>query len=406
MLVWTLLSCLSGDRAEPPPVAAEVQQAPSVEEVAEIEPPDEPVVEPEPETVVLLAVGDVLPHRNVKATARERGWAHVFERVAPAIQGADIAFANLEGPIAPVRGGPVHGEVFNAPADLADGLAAAGFDVVSLANNHAWDQGIPGLEETLDHLDRVGLRRVGAGRSCDEAMAASVVEVRGVRVAFLAVTDLSNQDENGAPDAPCVFMAGDVCIGDCGPDRDAIHYRPDPERILDAVQAADADFVVLSFHWGNEYRTVPLPEYPPLARTLIAGGVDVILGHHAHVLQPIARIEAGGREGVVAYGLGNFVSNMAASWDPARGTVTRGRTRDGGMLRIELVRAGDRLQVGDVRLFPTFTVNNSAQEGRTEPLSVRPVPLDELPAELALQRRADIEAVVGAQWVAPAEDRR
>ncbi len=315
--------------------------------------------EPEPSRVSVVAVGDLLPHRAVKATGAKLGWDLVFKDIQPLVEEADIAFANLEGPVAPVAHTGTHGEVFNAPAELLDGVKAAGFDVLSLANNHAYDQGVAGLTETVTNVETRGMLPVGAGRSCEAAMAAQIVEHDGVKVAFLATADLTNIDENGEPTDACVFWAGDECEGeDCGPDRDAIHFRPDLKRLTSAIEAAAArsDFVVLSFHWGNEYRTEPLPEYPKLAPKLIEAGADVILGHHPHVLQPIARIG----DGLVIYSLGNFVSNMAANYDPETSSVGRGNTRDGAMLRFTLVKNPDGSRIiEDVSAIPLWTLNDA-----------------------------------------------
>lgn len=346
--------------------------APAPSAPASPPPPPEPVVEAEPpppppdEVVTLVAVGDVLPHRRVKATAAHAGWSEVFGGVADVVQAADLAFANLEGPIAPDASTGTRGEVFNAPASLAPGLADVGFDVVAVANNHVYDQGVAGLLETLSRTREAGLEAVGAGPTCAEAQAAAVVEVRGVRVAFLAAADLSNIDHNAGADEPCAFFAGAECTGDCGPDRDAIHYRPDEALLTDAVAAAraDADFVVLSMHWGNEYRTVPLPEYPPLAQVLADAGADVILGHHPHVLQPVTWVDAAdGRRALVAFSLGNFVSNMGAKHVVGSSSVRSGNTRDGALLGVALVRRGDgTTALSDAWVEPLWTENNHGQD--------------------------------------------
>ena len=385
-----VLACSSP--ATPPPeplVAPEPPPEPSPE------PP--PTPEPEPEhTIRLLAVGDVLPHRRVKATARAHGWAEVFAGVQPMVSAVDLAFANLESPVAPDHHKGIHGEVFNAPADLVPALGAAGFDVLSMANNHAYDQGPDGLLETFQRVRDAGLTPVGAGPDCATAQGVQVREVNGLKVGFLAVADLSNIDDNAAPDDACVFWAGPVCEGDCGPDRDAIHFALDEARLVGAVQAArpQVDLLVLSFHWGDEYRTTPLPEYPRIAATLTDAGVDVLLGHHPHVLQPVVtRPTRRGTDAVIAYSLGNFVSDMGSRFDPAVHPPTKGHTRDGLALRVDARFVGDTLQGLSAEAIPLWTQNNRLTQG-TDEERVVVVPVDQLEEPLASQRRAAFEAVV------------
>ena len=242
-----MIALLLGLSCGQPQVAAPVVPEPEVPAAPPIvAPPPEPPKEPVEEgRLRLIAGGDVLIHRRVKETARHRqgtsgseGFDWVFERVAPALSAADVAFVNLEVPVAPDSNRGVRGEVFNAPAAVVDALKAAGVDVVSMANNHTFDQGAVGLVETLDRLDAAGIVAAGSGRTCAAAQAPQIIERGGVSIALLALTDLMNIDENTDPESPCTFTAGPVCEVDCGPDRDAIHYRIDADRVLGAVRAA------------------------------------------------------------------------------------------------------------------------------------------------------------------------
>lgn len=382
-MVWLtglLASCAPAVSTSPDSVASPVSQAPTEAPP----PPPAPKIEV-PRTITLVAVGDVLPHRRVKASAAKNGWGAVFG-VTDRIAAADIAFANLESPVAPDHHLGIHGEVFNAPASLIDGLEKAGFDVLSMANNHVWDQGVAGMLETRQRVLDAGMTPVGVGETCAEASAPVVVERAGVRVAFVAMVDLLNADLRAGPDAPCVFVPGPLCSSDCLPDRDALFYRADPGVLAQAVEAAQeqADLVVVSMHWQNEYRTAPLPEYPALARTLVAAGADVVLGHHPHVLQPIETIEAGGRTGLVAYSLGNFVSDMGRSYDPAVHSVRKGNTRDGGLLEITAT-IGETVTL-EATFVPTWTTN-------TETIAVRLQ--SELEPSLAEVRSSQVRSVVG-----------
>jgi poly-gamma-glutamate synthesis protein (capsule biosynthesis protein) len=323
--------------------------------------------------VHLIAAGDLLIHAAVKRAARQAaaydsdlthaGWTARFRGIRDTIARADVAFVNLEVPIAPEVGRPLHGEVFNAPSALAPALAEVGFDVISIANNHVFDQGPAGLLETLRHTEGAGLVAVGAGPTCAAAVAPRVIETAGHRVAFLAVSDLSNIDDRAGETAPCAAFSGPVCAADCGPDRDAIHFAIDLPPLLNRIREARtrADTVVVSFHWQVEYITTPLSVYRPIAQSLVDAGADVVLGHHPHVLQPVERLTAAdGRPTVVAWSLGNLISDMGRTFDPATSAVQKGDTRDGVLLDIELMPGAG---VGAVRAIPTWTRNNHLSRG-------------------------------------------
>ncbi len=332
-----------------------------------------------------VAVGDVLPHGNVKNAAEaaagggaaEDGWVALLGGVADHIGDADLAFANLETPVAPGAGRGTRAFVFNAPVAMLDGLRAVGFDVLSFANNHVYDQGRAGFVETLDTVAAAGFVQVGAGATRDAAHAARTLDVGGFKVAFLGATDLLNSDLNGSPDAPSVA-------------------RLDVPRILAEVASAradGADLVVLSVHWGVEYAPLPRQRDLDAAHALIDGGVDVLLGHHPHVPQPLELREApDGRLGLIAYSLGNFVSNQAWWYDAAVHAPARGRPRDGLMLAFDLVRksygrgpSGAELIVtslANVHVVPLWTDNDATRVAEPAP-TLRVVDIDRALAEAA-----------------------
>jgi hypothetical protein len=280
----------------------------------------------------IVATGDVLMHGNVKAAAagaddgaNHGGFLELFRSIAPALQAADLAFTNLETPIAPATGKGTRSMVFDAPPVLLDALVNTGFDVVSFANNHVYDQGRAGFVETLEHLDATPLRYLGAGRTCKDALAPQMIVLDGIWVAFLAVTESQNDWLNASPSEPCVAE---------------LHAQKD--QILEAVAQArqdGAELVVLSVHWGVEYETTPRRYQHEMAHELVEAGVDVLLGHHPHVLQPVEKVKtADGRLAVVAYSLGNLVSNQSASYDADRHPIGEGNPRDGVILGIDVVR--------------------------------------------------------------------
>jgi hypothetical protein len=261
--------------------------------------PDEP---PEPRQFSIAASGDLLIHRGVRSQAAAYGehsgeefdFRPMFEQVQPIFEAADLSICHLEVPLSADNTGLSGYPLFLAPRELADAIHDAGFDGCSTASNHSMDQGGTGATETLDLLDDAGVAHAGMARTEQEAEVATTYVINDVEVAHLSYT----YGLNGMPlpeDKPWMV--------------DLI----DDEQILrDVGRARDdgAEFVVASMHWGNEYQQEPTAEQRELAEVmLVDGGVDLILGHHAHVVQPIERI--GDRYAV--YGLGNFLSNQSAS---------------------------------------------------------------------------------------------
>ena len=239
-----------------------------------------------------------------------------LKMVASLFDAADIRFVNLESIIFDNGWTTVHPDnilVYSAPPAAAPALARARIDIVSLANNHAWDYGHRGLMETLDRLDDEGIAYVGAGRTRDEAYGFRVVERDGFGVAFVAVTSIWNQVLTPHP--------GKVLVADAVTD-----------QLVDTIRRAKAtpgiDKVVVSHHGGEEYRR---PTYPPIVRMLraaIDAGADAVIGHHPHIPQRAALVD--GRP--IFYSLGNLVfrdTGKGGLW--ARfGAVARLRFRTDG----------------------------------------------------------------------------
>ncbi len=208
-----------------------------------------------------------------------------FGELRDLLSGADIAFANLETPLSD---GARWSGAFRTSTSFAEGLAWAGFDVLSLANNHALDAEGEGLLDTIEALRRAGIGTIGAGSTLDDARRPFRVEKNGLRVAFLGYAAFTN-------------------VGSAGfalPDRSGVAPL-DPFLIEEDIRRAgeDADYVVLSFHWGIENSRDIHPAARELARRMIDQGADIVLGHHPHVPRAIEVYEGG----VIAYSLGNLV---------------------------------------------------------------------------------------------------
>jgi poly-gamma-glutamate synthesis protein (capsule biosynthesis protein) len=226
-------------------------------------------------------------------------------------------------------------------------------------------------------LQTAGLVAIGSGGDRIEAETTRILERQGIKVAFLGFTDIFNIDLNRKATEPWVRAL------DLGP-------------AVEAVRGArrQADVVVVSIHWGNEYQHVPTKRQKEIAHALVEAGCDVILGHHPHVLQSAEIIEAGTRKAFVAYSLGNFISNQDRMYQADLFPVAGGDNRDGAAVRIRFARqtlTDGATQVGldHVAIEPLWTENNWGQTASRREIRVIRVGAAEAQVRGELDRLAD-----------------
>lgn len=316
--------------------------------------------------LTLVASGDVLPHGPVLRRAADDGaragqrydFRPMLAELRPLVAGADLALCHLEVPLSRDGRAVASWPSFNAPPELAAALRWAGYDACSTASNHAMDRGAGGVAATLDVLDRAGLRHDGTARDAAEAAASTIVDVRGLRVGLLSYAYGLNSGRlpSGQP-----WLVNLI----------------DPARIVEdarAARRAGARFVVVLLHWGQENQAAPTPSQRELARRLLAAPeVDLLLGHHVHVVQPIERV--GGKW--VAYGMGNSLSNQTPACCAAG-------SQDGVLVQVTIARDGDAPRVRAVRYVPTWVEHPTFR--------VRPVPAALADRSLTPQARQALEA--------------
>ncbi|MBP2475056.1 poly-gamma-glutamate synthesis protein (capsule biosynthesis protein) [Crossiella equi] len=265
----------------------------------------------------VAASGDVLIHPALTEQATKDGngnrdYTKLFAGVADVIGGADLAICHLEVPIAP-PGGPFTGyPSFSAPPEVVTALKETGYDTCSTASNHTLDKGADGVARTLDALDKAGLKHTGSARSATEAAKPVIYEVNGVKVGHISHTFGFNGIKLPA-DKP--WLSNQISA-------DAVL------RAARATKAAGADVVLASLHWGVEYRHEPTAEQKQLAAKFLSDpAIDLVIGHHAHVVQPLAKVEGKW----VAYGLGNHI---------AKHEEPRGVTEEGVIARFRFTEDG------------------------------------------------------------------
>jgi poly-gamma-glutamate synthesis protein (capsule biosynthesis protein) len=248
----------------------------------------------------LAAVGDI----NLDGAP-----AGAWQGVGHALRSADISFGNLESAVS-TRGAPFLKEYnFRAkPAALASLAHHSGIDVLNLANNHTGDYGGRALVDTINGVERQGMKAVGAGANLKRALAPQIVRRLGLRVAFVGFSEI----------APIEFSAG--------ADRPGTAWA-NPSEIVDAIRAArrKADIVVATFHWGIEKQTLETARQRQLADVAVGAGAQVVVGAHPHTLQPVRR--QGGA--IVAYSLGNFVFDGQSADTTTTGILQLDLTADG-----------------------------------------------------------------------------
>ncbi|MDT7727108.1 MAG: hypothetical protein QOI21_3684 [Actinomycetota bacterium] len=283
----------------------------------------------------VVATGDVLIHPAISDQAAEDAktsgqgvfdYRPLLSGVKPLISGADLAICHLETPLAK-EGGPYSGyPSFSAPPEVADAIKDTGYDTCSTSSNHTLDQGEAGVTRTLDKLDEAGIKHTGSARTAKEAATPLIMDVKGVKVAQVSFAFGFNGIEvpKGKP-----YLANRIVVDDV-------------IKAAKAAKDAGADVVIASLHWGTEYQHEITKDQEQQAKKLLADkNIDLIIGHHAHVVQPFEEINGKW----VAYGLGNSVAKHS---DP------RGSTEEGVAARFRFVKGTDGWKVDKAEFVPTL----------------------------------------------------
>jgi poly-gamma-glutamate synthesis protein (capsule biosynthesis protein) len=263
----------------------------------------------------IIFVGDIMLSRFIGTKMSQKSdWTFPFAESATFLKDADLTFGNLEGPI--TERGTKMGSLysFRANKKSVEGLTYAGFDVVSVANNHIFDYGNDGITDTLDILKTNGMSYVGGGKDYNEAHSAVVKEINGTKVAFLGYTNLLPS-----------------FLGKSGAVPSIASY--DTTQLRDDIKNAKskADIVIVSFHFGTEYELKHNGFQEAAAHTAIDAGADLVVGHHPHVVQDIEKY----KNKYIVYSMGNFVFDQNFSEDTRKGLAVKAIISNKKIERIE-----------------------------------------------------------------------
>lgn len=336
LAILLLAGCASVSQQHPPASTAkpEISET-TVVEARPIEPAADisTAVVPQPD-IIISAVGDIMLDGTARPMMKEQGYDYPFAKMLPYFIGSQIVFGNVEGPLTD-RGTPEQDKTYvfrSPPAKVGTALRTAGFNVVSLANNHTLDYGADGLMQTIETLDSAGILHTGAGANLMAARQPAMLLADGQRVAILAYSMT----------LPETFFAG--------PNKAGTAFGHEAHVRADIMAAREqADIVLVSFHWGQEGKTTLRDYQTRLGHVAIDAGASAVIGHHPHILQGIEQY----RDGIILYSLGNFTFG-SYSMNSARAAVARLHFRNG------------RLQ--SVRLFP-INVNNFEVQFQPQPLT-------------------------------------
>ena len=298
----------------------------------------------EPINFTMTAIGDTLCHNTqywdaYNSSTKQYDFSYVYDNIKDYTSSADITIGSLETTFAGEDRGYSNYPVFNSPDSLATGLKDIGVDVISLAGNHALDYGYSGICRTIDVLDNVGISHLGTYKSAEDQDKILIKDVKGVKIAFINYT----YGTNGIPvpsDKPyCLNLI----------DKDLISKQ------IKQAKEQNVDMIVACMHWGTEYKTSANDEQKELADFLFKSGVDIILGNHPHVLEPMEKktitLDDGSSKDVfVVYALGNFTADQ-------RDEITR----DSAILNLDITKDSDgKILINKVSYVPIYMYKNSA----------------------------------------------
>ena len=326
-------------------------------------------------TATVLSTGDILMHGKVINSGKQDDGSYnfdsIFQYVKSYAQAADFSVANLETTLCGTDNGYAYAgnPKFNCPDAIVDSLKGAGFDMLLTANNHADDTSLVGYKRTLNVVREKGLDTLGTYLSADEQKW-TIEEVNGIKIGMVCYTYSDGFSQNGYPLLNYNEVGENGILNYFTYDKLSEFYTQ-LQGYLDEMQAAGAEATVVYLHWGEEYKWKtgegPNANQTAMAQKLCDMGVDVIVGGHPHVVQPVDLLQSGTdaeHKTIVLYSMGNAVSNQRK--EEMQQSEPTGHTEDGVLFCVTFAKYSDgSVCVDSAELIPTW-VNMHANSGATE----------------------------------------
>ncbi|MBQ2854857.1 MAG: CapA family protein [Oscillospiraceae bacterium] len=378
---------LSLDLAHQPvetrPQTSVTQPVPQTTEAAPEPPAPTETTLPEPEKVIATATisaqGDLLMHKPIfdsrSIVAKSDGsydFSSIFKYFAETVQSYDYAVANLEttfgGDDFPYQGNPA----FNCPDPFLTSVVDAGYDMLLTANNHSYDTRMPGIARTLETVRAAGLGTIGT-RLTEEEPRYAIAEVNGIRIGMICYTYSSGLSDDGRPRLNGAGAMENPELANWFHNSNPEKLYTEVEQILAQMEEEGIDASMLFIHWGNEYELTENAHQNRQAQALCDLGIDVIVGGHPHVVQPVELLTATDdpdHQTICVYSLGNAVSNQRHGNIPACPTP---HTEDGILFEITFEKYSDgEVYIQWADILPTW-VNLHRDNGGNE---YNMIPLD------------------------------
>lgn len=326
-------------------------------------------------TATVLSTGDILMHGKVINSGKQDDGSYnfdsIFQYVKSYSQAADFSVANLETTLCGTDNGYAYAgnPKFNCPDAIVDSLKGAGFDMLLTANNHADDTSLVGYKRTLNVVREKGLDTLGTYLSADEQKW-TIEEVNGIKIGMVCYTYSDGFSQNGYPLLNYNEVGENGILNYFTYDKLSEFYTQ-LQGYLDEMKAAGAEATVVYLHWGEEYKWKtgegPNANQTAMAQKLCDMGVDVIVGGHPHVVQPVDLLTSGTdaeHKTIVLYSMGNAVSNQRK--EEMQQSEPTGHTEDGVLFCVTFAKYSDgSVCVDSAELIPTW-VNMHANSGATE----------------------------------------
>ena len=301
--------------------------------------------EPVDVTFTLSAIGDIMCHNTQYMDAYNEDsdtydFSYVFDNISFYTKTADICVGNLETTFAGEEVGYSSYPTFNTPDSLAYELKDIGVDVLSTAGNHALDKGFDGLSRTIDKLNAADIAHLGTYKTEEDQNKTLIKYVKGIKIAFVNYTYGTNGITVPSDKQFCINLI----------DEDLM------KKQIDSAKEENPDIIIACMHWGNEYKTIQNSTQEELANFLFQNGVDIILGTHPHVLEPMEKrtvtLEDGTtKDGFVIYSLGNFIADQNAEY-----------TRDSIILNLDITKHVDgTISIGNYEYVPIYMYKDSSK---------------------------------------------